>query len=500
VSALAIAGVAVLATLMVFQGPPSWAEHFNLATSALANTLEHPAVPKLGPVERAASAAQVPLSGTFAPVVQQAAPAVVSIKTSRTVQISERPGIPGMPFFFGPNGPFFEGPEGDEGGERRQYGAGSGVIVSEDGLIVTNHHVVDEATKVEVHLSDRRHFTAKVLGSDSKTDIAVLKIDAKDLPLLRFGNSDSVQVGDLALAIGNPFGIGQTVTMGIVGATGRGNLGIEDYEDFIQTDAAINPGNSGGALINTRGELIGINTAILARGGGGNQGVGFAVPVNLAHHVITQLLEQGRVVRGYLGVGIQDLTPDMTKAFRTPDSSGALVRDVVPDSPGEKAGLQRGDVIRKVDGSPVQDSRELRLKIGGTAPGETVQLAVLREGSEKALSVKLGELPDDQQSAPAAAGEASSLQGLQVDELTPAIARQLKLDPQTQGVVVTNVAASSAAFEAGLRRGDVVMEVNRKPVTNVSEFRSEVRAAGSEPLLLLVNSNGNVRFIAVESR
>ena len=500
VSVVAAVGVAVLATLMVFQGPPSWAQHFGLANSAQAKTVEQPEVPKLGPAERDVKAAQLPLSGTFAPVVQSAAPAVVSIKTSRTVQISERPGTPGMPFFFGPGGPLFQGPEGDEGGERRQYGAGSGVIVSADGLIVTNHHVVDEATKVEVHLSDRRQFDAKVLGSDSKTDIAVLKIDAKDLPLLRFGNSDNVRVGDLALAIGNPFGIGQTVTMGIVGATGRGNLGIEDYEDFIQTDAAINPGNSGGALINTGGELIGINTAILARGGGGNQGVGFAVPVNLAHHVMTQLLEQGRVVRGFLGVGIQDLAPDMAKAFQAPDSSGALVRDVQPGGPGAEAGLQRGDVIREVNGSPVEDSRELRLRISGSAPGEAVRLAVLRDGSEKTLTAKLGELPGDEPSVPEGKGEKSSLQGLQVDELTPAIARQLKLDPKTQGVVVTDVDAGSAAFEAGLRRGDVVMEVNRKPVTNVAEFRSEVGAAGGEAILLLANRNGNVMFLVVEPR
>jgi serine protease Do len=410
---------------------------------------------------------------------------------------------PDVPFFFGPGGPFFEGPDGNgegNGGEQRQYGAGSGVIVSADGLIVTNHHVVDGASKVEVHLSDRRRFEAKVLGADSKSDIAVLKIDAKDLPVLNFGNSDNVRVGDLALAIGNPFGIGQTVTMGIVGATGRGDLGIEDYEDFIQTDAAINPGNSGGALINTRGELIGINTAILARGGGGNQGVGFAVPVNQAHDVMTQLLEKGRVERGFLGVGIQDLTPDMARAFKAPDSSGALVRDVGPDSPGEKAGLQRGDVIREVDGDPVTDSRELRLKISGTTPGESVKLAVLRDGQERVLTAKLGELPEETRAAAPSSSESNTLDGVQVEDLTPAIARQLRIDPKTEGVVVTNVNQGSAAYEAGLRRGDVIVEAGRQPVTSVSEFRSQVRAAGSEPLLLLVNRNGNVMFLVVEFR
>jgi serine protease Do len=499
VSALAAAAVAVVATVMVFEGPSTLADHIGVTASALAKTADKPEVPKLGAEGRDKSAAEVPLTGTFAPVVERVAPAVVSIKSARTVQAQPQMGLP---FFFGPGGPFGgpEVPEGDGGGEFRQYGDGSGVIVSADGLVVTNHHVVDRATKVEVHLSDRRHFDAKVLGSDPKTDIAVLKIDARDLPVLSFGNSDNVKVGDIALAIGNPFGIGQTVTMGIVGATGRGNLGIEDYEDFIQTDAAINPGNSGGALINTRGELIGINTAILARGGGGNQGVGFAVPVNLAHSVMSQLVEKGRVDRGFLGVGIQDLTPDMTKTFKTPDSAGALVRDVEPNSPGERAGLQRGDVIRELNGTPIMDSRQLRLKIGGTAPGETVQLEILRDGTPKNLTAKLGEMPGDQKAAAPAEGESSALEGVQLDELTPAIARQLKLDPGTEGVVVTNVARGSAAAEAGLSRGDVIMEVNRKPVTSVAEFRSLASAAGKQAIVLLVNHNGNVAYIVVEPR
>jgi serine protease Do len=378
-------------------------------------------------------------------------------------------------------------------------GSGSGVIVSADGLIVTNDHVVDGASKVEVHLSDRRSFQAEVIGSDSKTDIAVLKIEAKDLPVLQFGNSDSVRVGDLALAIGNPFGIGQTLTMGIVGATGRGNLGIEDYEDFIQTDAAINPGNSGGALINTQGELIGINTAILSRGGG-NQGVGFAVPVNLAHSVMKQLIETGHVSRGYLGVGIQDLTPDMAEKFNAPDHMGALVRDVTPDSPGEAAGLKRGDAIREVNGDRVRDTRELRLKISGTAPGESVKLAVLRDGAEKALTAKLGELPGEEEIARSTTPGTSVLAGLQVSELTADVARELKLEPGTRGVLVTNVAGGSAAQEAGLERGDVIMEINRKPVTNVAEFRAGVGAAGKESILMLVNRGGNVMFLVVEPR
>jgi serine protease Do len=497
---LAAVGVAVLATLMVIEGPPSWAQRAGLATAALANTLQKAEVPELGPAERKPDTGQLPVSGTFAPVLEKTTPAVVSITTSRVVESTGRENFPGIPFFFGPNGPSFEGPGPEEPGQgRRQMGSGSGVIVGSDGLIVTNDHVVDGASKVEVHLADRRHFTAEVIGSDSKTDIAVLKIDAKDLPVLNFGNSDSVRVGDLALAIGNPFGIGQTVTMGIVGATGRGNLGIEDYEDFIQTDAAINPGNSGGALINTKGELIGINTAILSRGGG-NQGVGFAVPVNLAHSVMKQLIETGHVSRGYLGVGIQDLTPDMAEKFNAPDHLGALVRDVTPDSPGEAAGLQRGDVIREVNGDRVRDTRELRLKISGTAPGESVKLAVLRDGAEKALTAKLGELPGEEQTARSTTSGTSVLAGLQVSELTADVARELKLEPGTRGVVVTNVAGGSAAQEAGLERGDVIMEINRKPVTNVAEFRSGVGAAGKESILMLVNRGGNVMFLVVEPR
>ena len=498
VSAMAAVGVAVLATLMAIQGPPSWANGVSLTTSALASSLQKADVPELGPARRDPDTGQLPVSGTFAPVLEKATPAVVSITTSRMVQTSGRPNFPGIPFFFGPNGPSFDAPD-EPGQGRRQMGSGSGVIVSSDGLIVTNDHVVDGASKVEVHLSDRRSFDAEVIGNDSKTDIAVLKIDAKDLPVLHFGNSDSVRVGDLALAIGNPFGIGQTVTMGIVGATGRGNLGIEDYEDFIQTDAAINPGNSGGALINTKGELIGINTAILSRSGG-NQGVGFAVPVNLAHSVMKQLIETGRVSRGYLGVGIQDLTPDMAKMFKAPDHSGVLIRDVTPDSPGEEAGLKRGDVIRQVNGEPVRDTRELQLKISGTAPGESVKLAVLRDGNEKALTAELGELPGDEKPAPSASSGTSALQGLQIGELTPAVARELQLEPGTQGVVVTNVAADSAAFEAGLQRRDVIIEVNREPVTSVAEFRSQVAAAGNDSILMLVNRGGNVMFLVVESR
>ncbi|HUG80441.1 MAG TPA: DegQ family serine endoprotease [Bryobacterales bacterium] len=455
-----------------------------------------PAIPALSTAAgHDAAAALIPASGTFAPTVKQVAPAVVSITVSKMEKVSQR----NMPFpFFGPEGfgAPFGGPPSDEGAERRRQGAGSGVIVSDDGYIVTNHHVIDGADKISVHLSDRRTLEAKLVGTDAKTDIAVLQVEDQDLPALPFGNSDNVEIGDIVLAVGNPFGIGQTVTMGIVGATGRGNLGIEDYEDFIQTDAAINPGNSGGALVNTRGELIGINTAILARGGGGNQGVGFAVPVNLAHHVMTQLVASGRVARGFLGVGIQDLDPKMAKAFELQEARGAVVRSVQPGGPAAEAGLKQGDVIVGMNGESFRDSRELRLSVAAQPPGSTVKLAVLRDGAEKVFPVKLEELPEDNSEPERSSSAGAAPRGLSVDELTPAIARQLNLAPGTQGVVVVNVKSGSAADEAGLRSGDVIREVARQPVSSVAEYRQRMGEAG-DSVLLLVQRGDNPFFVVL---
>jgi serine protease Do len=454
-----------------------------------------PSVPALSTaVGHDAAAAVIPASGTFAPTVKQVAPAVVSITVSKVEKVSQR----NMPFpFFGPEGfgAPFAGPPFEEDTEQRRQGAGSGVIISDDGYIVTNHHVIDGADKISVHLSDRRTLEAKLVGTDAKTDIAVLRVEARDLPALPFGNSDNVEIGDIVLAIGNPFGIGQTVTMGIVGATGRGNLGIEDYEDFIQTDAAINPGNSGGALVNARGELIGINTAILARGGGGNQGVGFAVPVNLAHHVMTQLVATGRVARGYLGVGIQDLDPKMAEAFELQEARGAVVRSVQPGGPAAEAGLKQGDVIVGMNGESFHDSRELRLNVAAQPPGSTVKLAVVRNGAEQMFPVKLVEFPEDGAEPERSSNAGTAPRGLSVDELTPAVARQLNLPAGTQGVVVVNVKPGSAADEAGLRSGDVIREVARQPVTSVAEFRQKMGEAGDSVLLLV--QRGDNPFFAV---
>ncbi|MCI0624622.1 MAG: DegQ family serine endoprotease [Acidobacteria bacterium] len=459
----------------------------------------HDAIPPLAPL-KSESARTVPTAvplASFNPIVKEVVPAVVSITAEKIERTSGR----SIPFSFGPFGDLFGNQPDQEPQERRSQGLGSGVIVSPEGYILTNHHMIESARNIDIRLDDGRELKAKVVGTDEKTDIAVLKVEAKDLPVVRFGNSDSAQVGDIVLAVGSPLGLRQTVTMGIVGATGRGNLGIERYEDFIQTDAAINPGNSGGALINTRGELIGINTAILSRSGG-NQGIGFAVPVNMAHRVMTQILQHGKVVRGYLGVGIQDLTPELARQFGASGSRGALVRSVEPGSPADKAGLRQGDLILEVDGHEVEDSRTLSLNVAGKDPGASVDLTVLRNQKKVQVPLTLGEFPDeqpvaesrDENSAP------SALQGLSVGNLTPSIAEQLGLKPGSKGVVVSGVSAGSAADEAGLQRGDVIEEVARQPVTSVAEFQAAVRKAGGESVLLLVNRGGNPLFVVVEPR
>src|SRR5499426_2624267 len=323
------------------------------------------------------------LTMSFAPIVKNAQPAVVSIASTKVIKVDA--GDEGLSPLF--DDPMFRQFFGDRGAgplnrpgrprELREQGLGSGVIVSPDGYILTNNHVIEGANEIKVYTSDKRELKARVIGADPKTDIAVVKVEAKNLPTLAFADSSKAQVGDIVLAIGNPFGVGQTVTMGIISATGRGNLGIEDYEDFIQTDAAINPGNSGGALINASGQLIGINTAILSRAGG-NQGVGFAVPSNLARTVMNQLLKDGKVVRGYLGVLIQPVTPEIAKAFSLPNTRGALVGEVTPDGPAARAGLAQGDVITELNGVRVDDSRELRLKISQIAPGSAIKLKLIR--------------------------------------------------------------------------------------------------------------------------
>ncbi len=441
----------------------------------------------------------------FAEIAESALPAVVNISSSKIIR-SPGGGSP-LPFF---NDPFFRDFFGDDfwqpfsiPRERREQSLGSGVIVGPEGYIITNNHVVENAEKIKVFLADRRELEADTVGTDAKTDIAVLKVDEEKLPVLQIGDSSKVRVGDIALAIGNPFGLGQTLTMGIVSATGRGNLGIEDYEDFIQTDAAINPGNSGGALINTRGELIGINTAIISRGSQGNQGIGFAVPINLARQVMDQILKHGKVIRGWLGVMVQDVTPSIAKAMGLKEARGALVGDVSPGSPASKGGIEKGDIILEVAGKPIDDKSDVALKIAETRPGTTLNIKLYRDGKELDASVAIGELKDEHQGeAGFKSGGSASLIGVEVEDLTPQIARQLDLSPTTRGVVVVSVEAGSPAADAGLRRGDVIMEVDRKSVSTVSEYRRAVREAeaesGGKPILLLINRDGSTIFAAVE--
>jgi serine protease Do len=444
-----------------------------------------------------ANPAEGPSRTGFGPVVKKAQPQVVNISTSKVVKTPTG-------FSGGQMDPLFrqffggEMPEGLNRAPRarKEHSLGSGVIVSPEGYILTNNHVVDGATDVRVTLGDKREFQARVVGTDPQIDIAVLKIDADKLGAITIGDSSQVQVGDYALAIGNPFGVGQTVTMGIVSATGRGGLGIEDYEDFIQTDAPINPGNSGGALINDRGELIGINTAILSRSEG-NQGIGFAVPVNLARQVMDQILKNGKVTRAYLGIIPQAVTPAIAKAFHTTEMSGALVGDVSPNSPAERAGIQKGDIIMDVNGKPVSDPNQLRMSISMMQPGTTVKVKVLRDGKPAQFDVKLDELPVKQERASAEKpGAQGGLEGVEVENLSAQDAQELKLPARTAGVVVTAVDPSSQAAEAGLKRGDVIQEVNRKPVRNAAEFDQAVRNAGKSPLLL-VNRQGNTLYLAV---
>ena len=385
--------------------------------------------------------------------------------------------------------------------EQRSEGLGSGVIVSPEGYILTNNHVVDGATSVQVVLPDRREFKARVIGKDDKTDIAVVKIDAGNLPAITIGDSDKVQVGDYALAVGNPFGVGQTVTMGIVSATHRG-LGneIEAYEDFIQTDAAINPGNSGGALVNDRGELIGINTAIIAHGSEGNQGIGFAVPVNLARNIMDQIMKNGKVTRARLGILPQDVTPTIARQFGVKDSEGALVGEVEANSPAQRAGLKTGDIILDVDGHSVDDANQLRNMISSMRPDSNVTSEDLagwcaaHTPGHVGRSESRGSFQSGRPGGDNSSGDA--LDGVSVENLTPQVARGLNLPAGASGVVVNEVNPGSEAASAGLKQGDVIQEVNRRPVRNVAEFEAAVRNS-KDGTLLLVNRDGHTLFVGV---
>jgi serine protease Do len=480
-----------------------------VAGSALAVSHTDTAKPKAAPASARVEVDESPLPraagpyASFAPIVKKVAPGVVKIVvTSKVTNMS-------MPEGFSPNDPFWRHFFGDQGGRQmpnrqlntpRQHGLGSGVIVTKDGYIITNNHVVDGADEVKVTLQDGREFTAKVIGRDPKSDVAVIKIDANGLPVVPMADSDKVQVGDIVLAVGNPFGVGQTVTTGIVSATGRGNLGIEDYEDFIQTDAAINPGNSGGALVDVEGRLIGINTAIFSHSGG-NQGIGFAVPSDLARNVMDSLIKDGHVTRGYLGVMIQDVTPALAKEFSLKDATGALIGDVVPSGPAAKAGLKDGDVVLQYNGKQITDSRRLRLAVGETKPGTTVPVRILRDGSSKTLEVTVQAMPGTEQLAKnntPAGTDNGTLNGVGVGELDQQTRQELKVPENIKGVVVTEVQPDSPAAEAGLKQGDVIESINRHPVKTADEAVRLTENTKDKVSLLRIWSHGGSHYVVVD--
>lgn len=434
----------------------------------------------------------------FASVIDPALPAVVNISSTKVVKEQQMPDMFSDPFFRQFFGNQFGQQQPQQPQTEREYSLGSGVIINPDGYILTNNHVVTGASDVEVFTQSRRKYRARVIGTDARTDIAVLKIDASGLPSFTLGDSSQLKVGDMVFAIGDPFGIGETATMGIVSATGRALGGsVEHYENFIQTDAAINPGNSGGALIDLRGHLVGINTAIIAGGGGGNEGIGFAIPINMARTIMDQIVAHGHVIRGYLGVTIQDVDPDMAKAFGLSQGGGALVADVAPGGPAAKAGLQRGDIILKLDGDAVNGMSDLSVHISEMAPGSVAHLQVFRNGHTQEMDVKVGTYPQSGVMGAPVEGMGSALQGLQVQNLTSALAQQMGLPPGSTGVVVTEVDPSSSAAAAGVQRGDVIEEVDHQPIHNVQEYNKAIQGRADQPVLLLLSRGGQTSYVVV---
>jgi serine protease Do len=461
--------------------------------------IPEPKVAKLW-AEEPRVAAVFPSSQTFIAVAKQAKASVVNVSSTRKVVGGGGTFESPSPFF---DDPFFRRFFGDEFERRfhepkefRREGMGSGVIARADGYIVTNNHVVERADEIEVLLSDKRRFKAKIVGTDPKTDLAVIKIETTGLPTLPWADSARLEVGELALAVGSPFGLTQTVTMGIISAVGRANMGIVDYEDFIQTDAAINPGNSGGALVNLKGELIGINTAIFTRTGG-YMGIGFAIPSNMAKSVMDSLITHGKVVRGWLGVTIQEITPDLAKEFGVSDTRGALVADVMEDSPAGKSGLERGDIVTEFNQNPVKDPTHLRSMVAEAAPGTKATVTVVRDKRTKSLEVTLGELPKEL-GAPGATGEAKGAHALAGVEVGPAPRDELDRLRIKGGVVVRRVDASSRAARAGLREGDVIREIDRKPVASVEAFQRVVtKLKATDGVLLLVSRDRVTIYLAI---
>jgi serine protease Do len=445
------------------------------------------------------------LSDAQSEVAAVATPSVVNISTTRMVKLREEGQLdlfddPFFRRFFGNQLPHPSIPK-----EHKEQSLGSGVIVSDDGYIVTNNHVIEKAQEIKVLLSNKRDYKARIIGADPKTDIAVIKIDAKGLSPLLWGDSNRLKVGEIVFAIGNPFGLNQTVTMGVIGAVGRANVGIADYEDFIQTDAAINPGNSGGALVNVRGELIGINTAILSRSGG-YQGIGFAVPSSMARQVMDSLVKYKKVVRGWLGVSIQEVTSDLAEEFGVKDLKGALVSGVVKGSPAAKAGIKQGDVILQYNGKVVEDTGHLRNMVSQTPIGTTVKVKLQRAKSEIHVDVVIVELP--KKVADNSSGEdelkdnseeaSSALSGLSVRELTADLKRRYGFDAKEKGLVVVKVDPNSKIFEAGIRLNDIILQINQKDVATLEDYKKAASLLKKkERLLLLIRRKGQDLFVTV---
>ncbi|MBI4644400.1 MAG: DegQ family serine endoprotease [Deltaproteobacteria bacterium] len=435
--------------------------------------------------------------GSFSELAEKLSPTVVNIKVVKVEKLAFN--RPEMEIPDGPFGDLFkrffqEMPQAPE--SRRTQGAGSGVIISKDGYILTNNHVVEGAKEVTVTFANQQEYKARVVGRDPKTDLAVLKVESKEsFPAVTMGDSDQLQVGDWVVAIGNPFGLNNTVTSGIVSAKGR-VIGAGPYDDFIQTDASINPGNSGGPLINMKGELVGINTAIIPNG----QGIGFAIPVNTAKPLVPQLISTGEVTRGYLGVNIQSITPELAKAFKLRDRKGALVADVVSGGPADKGGIKRGDVIIAYNGKVVEDSHHLPALVAATPVTQEATVTILRNGQEQKLSMKVGQLPGDKTVCEKPVHPTAGKWGLQLGDVNPQIAQRFHLKEE-KGVVVAEIEPGSRAAEAGMQRGDLILEVNRQPVGSVKDVLENIdRSKDKDHLLLLVQRDNGKFFVPLEQQ
>jgi len=429
----------------------------------------------------------------MAEIAEAVKPAIVNISTTRTIKIQGRDQFLDDPFFKRFFGDQFKMPK-----ERKTAGLGSGVIVSPDGYILTNYHVIKDADEIKVLLSDKRDFKGKVVGTDPKTEIAVIKIEATNLPTIKWGDSNRLKVGEIVLAIGNPYGLNQTVTMGIVSAVGRANVGIAEYEDFIQTDAAINPGNSGGAMVNVKGELVGINTAIFSTSGG-YQGIGLAIPSDMAKDVMDSLIAKGKVVRGWLGVSVQSITPELAKQFNLKEEKGALVGDVVEESPAEKAGIQRGDIITAYGGKKIDEPYQIRNAVANTAPGKEMELTIIREKTTKTIKITISEQPVEMQK-PTKGEYDNLLRGVSVQNLTLEIYKQLSLPKRLKGVVVSDIDEDSPAAMV-LMQGDIIQEINRKKVPSTRDYENIVaKIKPEENILLLIFRNGSSIYITLSAK